>query len=136
MWPPGGNACHVRGHWEKPPAQGFALLRAAGLAVPLLLPPGRSGKALFGSRPGEQGTHLSQRRLRFTFSALAIALAPATSMEFPRKLQRKAGGEEGQPGMALCCPRARGGGGRGGRSQETGKPGLVGHDARVEAVLS
>lgn len=58
-------------------------------------PPARSGGVL----PGVQGTHLSLRRLRFTFSALAIALAPATPMEFPLKLQRKADHGEGQPGV-------------------------------------
>lgn len=61
-------------------------LRAAGLQEGL--------ERLALAHPREQGTHLSQRRLQFTFSALAIALAPATPMEFPRKLQRNAGSEE------------------------------------------
>lgn len=67
----------------------FALLGAAGLAMLSLLLRGRSRKALSGSPRGAYlplATYLSRRRLRFTFSALAIALAPATPMEFPRRL--------------------------------------------------
>lgn len=41
---------------------------------------------LFLAYPREQDTYFSWRRLRFTFSALAIAFAPVTPMEFPRKL--------------------------------------------------
>ena len=97
-------------------------------------------RLFFLAHPRERDTYLRRRRLRFTFSALAIALAPATPMEFPRKLQRKAGSEEGQPEAAPRSPWVRGGGGgRGGptpASQGTGKPTLVGHDARVEVVLS
>lgn len=84
---------------------------------------GRSGEALSGCHPREWDTYLSRRRLRFTLSALAIALAPATPMEFPRKLWMKAGGEEGQPRTAACCLWAGGGVGRGGptpTSQGTG----------------
>lgn len=69
---------------------GFALLRTTGLAIPSLFPKGMSGKAAPGS-PWEWDTHLRWRRLRFTFSALAMAWAPATPMEFPRRLQTKAG---------------------------------------------
>lgn len=80
-------------------AQGVLLQAAVGSGV-------REGWKAPASHPSEWGTYLSQRRLRFTFNALAIALAPATLMEFPLKLQSKTGHQEdpyllqGSPGPA------------------------------------
>lgn len=71
---------------------------------PLTAPSRKVWKGSSWFPPQGAGTYLSRRRLRFTFSALAIALAPTTPMELPRKLQRKVGGEEGQPGMAQWWP--------------------------------
>lgn len=41
---------------------------------------------------------MSQRRLQFTLSAWAMALAPSTPMEFPLRLQTKAGVRRDSPG--------------------------------------
>lgn len=107
------------------PCSGFALLRTTGLAIP------RSslGECLECSWPRlQQDTHLSRRRLRFTLSALATALAPAKPREFPRRLQTNKGSrEQGQPGV-----------GPNGRSDHTASPGtgLGDHHARVAAMLS